>query len=652
MFLGSSGHRAVPRIVAIHTGSLGRFARHLNFRIEQLQGMSNTSGGTTRTLNHVPALDGLRGVGVVAVLLFHQRYFGAIGDASWQGGFLGVDIFFVLSGYLITSLLLIEAEQTGRIAVVAFWSRRVRRLLPAVLVMLAVVAVFTRTLTNTLGVGNLRTESLLTLFYINNWHTPITITAVGHTWSLAVEEQWYLVWPIAAFFVLRNRANRTRQRLLPFVGMAILASTALTWWLFDRYGSIRAYAGTDARAQQLLIGVFVATAFDRRAVMSRRGQQIADVVGALCGAGLLILFSSARMTASWYFQGGMLIVAIFAGGMVVAATHGTVLARGLSLRPLRFVGLISYGVYLYHPPIFHWLTSHRTHLGNTSLFALRASATVAVAVASYYLLERPLRRSKVQGPRLWGCAALAIAITFGIVTVGTSGPTKVKHLSPIATLVLARFQGAVPPGTPTILVVGNTAATALQRLNPGGVTSKRIHGFAVGWETCGLAEDDIAPRDSVFGPVSKCATISAAYADAIELAQPDWLVWSLGLQELTDRVAGDAIMRNGSAESDATLLRRLDHLTRLAKNANADVAIMTPPCVDRTNQSLVAPMAHLRSLLAKYTRQHPSVRFLDWWSDLCAPGRDGLGLWWTNRGLSGLGAQRTWQWIEQQLVHN
>ena len=153
----------------------------IDSHIEQLRGMPNTTGTSPRTLNHVPALDGIRGLGVIAVMLFHHAFFGPVGHISWVGGFLGVDIFFTLSGFLITTLLLIEAENSGRISLPDFWGRRARRLLPALLVTLVAVSIFARQVSSAADLASLRSDSLLTLLYVNNWHSSSAISAVSHT---------------------------------------------------------------------------------------------------------------------------------------------------------------------------------------------------------------------------------------------------------------------------------------------------------------------------------------------------------------------------------------------------------------------------------------------------------------------------------------
>jgi len=165
---------------------------------------------STWGFGHVPALDGLRGAAVAAVLLYHAGYL--------DGGYLGVDLFFVLSGYLITSLLLAERDATGQIALQAFWIRRFRRLMPALLLMLCGVALYAAILARPIDLPGIRGDGLATLFYVANWHTirqgtsywaiSLAPSPLQHTWSLAIEEQFYLAWPFVVYAITRVAGSR------------------------------------------------------------------------------------------------------------------------------------------------------------------------------------------------------------------------------------------------------------------------------------------------------------------------------------------------------------------------------------------------------------------------------------------------------------
>src|SRR5262245_14814228 len=223
---------------------------------------------TTQTTPHAPvyayrpALDGVRALAVSAVLLFH----GGVG--ALRGGFLGVDAFFVLSGFLITSLLLAERARHGRIKLSAFWVRRARRLLPALLVLLVVVVAAFRSVLAGTEVMLLRGDALAALGYIANWRMiyrgsdyfaqNASPSPLQHTWSLGIEEQFYLLWPVLMVAVLGLAARRSRAALLAVTLAGATASAIAAAMLYGPLDSNRAYFGTDARAQALLVGALLA----------------------------------------------------------------------------------------------------------------------------------------------------------------------------------------------------------------------------------------------------------------------------------------------------------------------------------------------------------------------------------------------------------
>ena len=391
--------------------------------------------------SYLPAIDGLRALAVGAVLLFH-------GGFRWaKGGFLGVSVFFTLSGFLITTLLLRERDGTGTISLRRFWARRARRLLPAALVCLVAVAILDwrgliphRSAT--------RVDLLGALFNVANWRFYFSGQSYGslfrapspvqHYWSLAIEEQFYLVLPIVVWLLAaRRRCSRRRLLQLAVVGyLAFTALTVVTGW----HDADLAYYATFARAPELLAGVCLALALPPRAIAAAGAGTLANEPSALViarwsltAAGFAALTQFAALVATvdqrgqWLSRGGLCAFALLSVVLLTAALFAAPVRALLSLRPLPWVGQLSYGIYLYHWPVFLALSPTRLGWSRWPLFALRVPVTVAVAVVSYYLVEQPIRASgpwRARLPRVAlpvaGLATAAVAVLLtGPVTIGT-----------------------------------------------------------------------------------------------------------------------------------------------------------------------------------------------------------------------------------------
>ena len=312
-----------------------------------------------------PALDGVRAVAVSAVVAYHL-------NTRLRGGFLGVDVFFVLSGYLITSMLLREHSRTGRINALRFWGRRARRLLPAVLVLVAVVALWTAHHNAIVTFPSRRADMLSTIFYVANWHFIAVqqsyfalftagVSPLEHMWSLAIEEQFYLLWPLA-LAALMVILRRKRRPLLGLVLAVSVASAALMALLYQPADPTRAYVGTDTRAFELLIGAALAIvivsrpALATRAAASRAARWMWPGLIAL----VLIAFVELNDQSSLYFRGGALAfsVVVAVGLGLLEVRPQSLPARALSVGPMRWLGTVSYSLYLWHWPIIVW-TSER-----------------------------------------------------------------------------------------------------------------------------------------------------------------------------------------------------------------------------------------------------------------------------------------------------
>lgn len=337
--------------------------------------------------SRLPALDGIRGLAVLSIMLFHS-------GATWfRGGGIGVDVFFVLSGFLITGLLLDERRGRGRIRLGGFYARRALRLLPALLVVLAALLLWS--VVGDLGpqqVDETRRGVLFTVVYAANLQVaflgelpPFGLT--NHMWSLSIEEQFYLVWPLV-LVVLLHLGVRT-SRLV--VGVLLVAAASAVWRaaLWSGPADVeRVYYAPDTRADALLIGCALALVASRR-TLPRSGW---FAVG-----GGLFLAAQVRLDThldSFGYEGGYLLTALAAAAVlvgVVGAPDGPV-ARTLGRAPLVAVGRISYGLYLWHWPVFLILNGGRLDLDWLPLQVVRFVVTFAAAAASYVLIERPALR--------------------------------------------------------------------------------------------------------------------------------------------------------------------------------------------------------------------------------------------------------------------
>jgi len=367
-------------------------------------------------LSHWDGLDGLRGVAVAAVLLYH-------GGVAWaQGGFLGVEVFFVLSGFLITSLLLAEWGRSAAISLGTFWARRARRLLPALFCLVAVIGLYYAAAGSSQAIPGLKGDGLSALIYYSNWHqiaagssyfaTTGPVSPLEHTWSLAIEEQFYLVWPILVGGVLwlATRVSRRpagRRPLVVLLGVTVagaVASAIDTALLFDGGKHLdRVYYGTDTRASSLLIGASLAIAMaiwrSGADVMPKdpvgTARQRALGAGAVLGlVGVVAAIAVVGGSDAWLYPYGLLVLDGAVVLLIVAAVAfpASLAARALAVRPLRAIGKISYGLYLWHFPLFLWLSASAVGVGGTRLLLVRLAVTLAVSTASYFLIEQPIRQ--------------------------------------------------------------------------------------------------------------------------------------------------------------------------------------------------------------------------------------------------------------------
>ncbi|MGE0063501.1 MAG: acyltransferase family protein [Xanthobacteraceae bacterium] len=331
------------------------------------------------SLRYNPAWDGLRAIAALLVIADHSRVPG------FAGGYFGVDLFFVLSGFLITRLLVDEFEAKGRIDLGVFYLRRLLRLTPPLLLMLAFYLAFAPSAWPQLSIWEHLRDAAFAAFYLSDYtlvflHQPRYLL---HTWSLAVEEQFYLIWPLAILLLMRIR---WRWRVAILVGLYALATT----WRIAEHGRVEwndIYYRLDTRMSGLIMGAIFATCFKRIGPISR---QSANITGLLAGLALFVCIGQAY----WHIDGGLIwmtaFVKIAAVVLMIASTvPDSWVSTVLSARPLVAVGTISYGLYLWHYSVAAYF---RDLLPWQQTFPIVLAVAFAGATASWLLIEKPLRR--------------------------------------------------------------------------------------------------------------------------------------------------------------------------------------------------------------------------------------------------------------------
>ncbi len=511
-----------------------------------------------RNFGYQPALDGLRGVAVSLVLVFHAGF-------SWMtGGYVGVSVFFTLSGYLITSLALHEWQRSGRVDVVAFYSRRVRRLLPASLICIAGVVVAAH-LGAFDGITNVRRDMWAAVAQMYNWvalaggedyATQMARVAgqrapLDHYWSLAIEEQFYWIWPLALLVVLRARPAR-RIGVVAALATAFTISTII---IAAVAGDGATYLATPARLPEILSGALLAVVlFHRRpgaSVRSGRGAPALALAG-LAVIGWAAITWPARSGPAydgWLPAFSLASVAVIAGLQVPSPVRAA-----LSWGPLVALGRISYGVYLFHWPVFTLVDERLIDTSRVVLFGVRLAVTITIAVVSFRVLEMPIRRGRGigygRGAAAWrrtfdvaGASCIAVAIVVASVPDRDGSYTYVADETVAAVAIPPVAPDAVLPPVSRravrVMVVGDSTAYALGSGmiqyafdHPGQMQVSSA--AAVG---CGLNMTGELP-DSQFRDA--CLEVNRGLVGSVERLRPDVVVAMVTMSDIEDRRWSDA----------------------------------------------------------------------------------------------------------------
>jgi peptidoglycan/LPS O-acetylase OafA/YrhL len=415
-------------------------------------------------VKHSGGLDGLRGVAVLVVVLFHARV------PFFDGGFLGVSLFFTLSGFLITSLLLVEFDEHGAISLRRFYVRRARRLLPAAYLCLLLVALA--------GVwwtagqrADLPGDLLASVANVANWRFALASTdyadlflgapsPVAHFWSLAIEEQIYVVLPMVVVITLR----RGRSTLAWVTAILLAVSVSATFATTDRD---LVYNGTHTRAAELLVGVALAVYLARRGRPAGFTQwaRWGWLPGAAAGVAFVVVVVAGSLDQTWIYRGGLPAVAVASAVLIAAVVGERFPDRLLDVWPLVTLGRYSYGIYLFHWPVFLLLDAERTGLDPVPLLTLRLAATTALTFASARLLEQPVRFGRIPRSNVRFVAAVATGalVVVAAAAVAVPGPdyTPTEQLLALGGAGVVDFRGAEPAALRRTSADGAAVASAI-----------------------------------------------------------------------------------------------------------------------------------------------------------------------------------------------
>ena len=578
----------------------------------------------SRPIGYIPSLDGMRAIAVALVIAYHLGYSGV------AGGYIGVEVFFVLSGWLVCALLMNEQQRTGGIALAGFWVRRARRLLPGMAVVVA-GTVLVASVVDPRGLAELRTQAVGAITYHLNWRLIVDQqsyfeaaegpSALEHLWSLSIEEQFYLFFPLLATFVL---ASRTRVSAVRLVLLFALVSTVLRWVVFTPGADpSRVYFGTDTRLSGLLLGVALGlfwTPNRLRPHASRRFTLTMDLV-ALAGALVVAWYAfglDEHRTAA--FRGGFTAVQLATLAVLAVAVYPapTMTACLLSTDPLRWVGQRSYGIYLIHWPVIVFLSDAPGEQPESPIgVAVEIALVLGLAALSYRYVEQPVRVRGIRrsardvGHWLVDTAAGRPAVALGILVVGslvfvvTLGVTRqvVTASAPVATDPESVVIG--PSEATTTIVPAATTTTAAGVPAPGSLTTTTI--------TAPPAPVPAAPAYASTTAIGDSVMVGAAQALANRLGP------SLMVNAEVGRQLDDAADLVAAMAADGTLGRVV--LVNLGTNGPSSAeridALFAAAGPDRRVLlvNIVVPRrweAEVNDQIAAAAGRHPNAVLVDW----------------------------------------
>ena len=563
-------------------------------------------------MGYQPALDGLRALSVIAVILYHA-------DVAWlPGGFLGVEVFFVVSGFLITSLMIEERVASGRVDLRTFWIRRARRLLPALFVMLVATAI-TVAFFATDSAPDFRRDVVPSVLYVSNWwqiyfvETPYfaasDLPVLRHLWSLAVEEQWYLLWPLL-FVVLARMPRRIATVLIVVLALVSMVGTALAWLPDSESRTNLLYLSTPTRASGLLLGAALAFWWLRAQRPSRVLTVLLDGASLVAFVVLGVAVANVGVSDETLYRGWLAATSVASVVLIVVAVRPSrsVVRRLLALQPIAAIGRRSYGLYLWHWPIFVVLDARE----NGQQLAIAMVITVVVNEMCFRLVEQPARRGVIG--RWWderqdwstvrrtGQVFIGAALVTGVALLGvrvteieardlsvdTSSEDVVFELASPSTTKPPTNQTTIAPTRTTlpklprrVVIVGDSQAHSLYVNRPSGIekTFQLANGALDG---CGVFERGVGVGGSRGGfrrDFGNCVGFDKKWAASAKKAKAEVALVVIGAWEVLDLRMGTVVYNLGSESTDALFKRQLGKGVKALRDAGVSVALLEVACM-------------------------------------------------------------------------
>jgi peptidoglycan/LPS O-acetylase OafA/YrhL len=629
---------------------------------------------------YVAGLDGLRAVAVVAVMIYH------FAPSALPAGFLGVDVFFVVSGFLISRLVVAEITGTSTLRLGHFWARRARRLLPALATMTVVVLVLVAIYSSDAERHDIRGQALGTLFYCANWVMIYAkgsyFTSVGrpspflHMWTLAVEEQFYVVFPLVCFAARRWTA-RYPVRASAIALLGAIASTAWMAVLVSPTGDpSRAYLGSDSHAMGLLVGVALGIlagagrpweAMTARLRSNARGARVAGAIGLSSLLAILVTMGVVDGNTYDLYRGGFLVFALLCGAVVavVVMLPATRVAQMLRAPWLVAVGLRSYSLYLWHWPVRVFI-SPSSGIEGAALFVVRSVLSIALAEMSYRLVERPFRFGVVA--KRWrsrgavGYFAVITAVAMILVTTVADPvalpPSDLAHAAAAAQrrapTTVHRPDSVAPRrvdifGDSTALVFGIAGADLAQELN-----------ITVGGDArlgCGIVPVDHESQGHEVDNPKECDGWQARWAATLRHDRHAVVALMTGAWDILDQRTSAGVVKFGTRQwADLVTLSLRGALEVLAADGRT-VQLFEVPCYGVADANFPLPeradpkrIAALNRIFADVAHEMPHVEIVPWRTLVCPGGQrvevlDGVRLWKSDHvHLTEAGGVLVWKW--------